>query len=110
MLLRGLNYMKARDLILTNQSEFLKFLKSKFPLIHTSNIFFRDFHYGVMSFLTDHGMKFTYTEAEGVAKEIGADLEKNGIFKKIDHQSWKLNYPEFTLPRVEKVAVEKKPA
>lgn len=100
--------MNARDIILSNQSEFLKFLKSKFPLIHTSNIFFRDFHYGVMSFLDDHGMKIKYTEAEGVAREIGDELEKKEIFKKIDYQSWKLNYPEFTLPRVEKVAVEKK--
>ena len=99
--------MKANDLILFNQSEFLKLLKSQFTLIHTSNIFFRDFHYGVMSFLGDHGMKVTYSKAESIARELGAELEKLGVFKKIDHQSWKLNYPEFTLPKVEKVAEKK---
>jgi hypothetical protein len=100
--------MNTRDLILTNQSEFLKFLKSKFTLIHTSNVFFRDFHYGVMSYLHDHGIKLQYREAEDLAREITIELEKREIFKKIDYQSWKLNYPEFTLPRVEKVVVEKK--
>ena len=73
--------MKARDLILTNQSEFLKYLKSKFTLIHTSNIFFRDFHYGVMSYLNDHNVKLKYSEAEDVAREIAVELENKGVFK-----------------------------
>ena len=99
--------MNGKDIILANQSEFLKFLKSKFTLIHTSNIFFRDFHYGVRWYLADHGAKLNYSEAEIVAKELVIEFEKKEIFKKIDHQSWKLNYAEFALPRVEKV-VEKK--
>lgn len=90
--------------LISNQTEFLKYLKSKFTLIHMSNFFFRDFHYGVMSYLEEHGKKMKYQEAEGVARELAALLEQNGIFKKIDHQSWLLNYPEFALPRVEKKA------
>ena len=73
-------------------------------MIHLSNFFFRDFHYGVMSFLNDHGIKVKYTESETIAQEIGTALEREGIFKKIDHQSWLLVYPEFALPRVEKKA------
>ena len=96
--------MKEADAIVSNQTEFLKYLKSKFTLIHQSNLFFRDFHYGVLSYLEDHGMKMTYTSAEKVAREVGLSFEKKGIFKKIDHQSWLLNYPEFTLQRVEKKA------
>ena len=96
--------MKEVDLIVSHQTEFLKYLKSKFTLIHMSNFFFRDFHYGIMSYLNDHGMKMKYAEAEKVAHEAAAALEKNGIFKKLDHQSWLLNYPEFALPRVEKKA------
>lgn len=99
--------MNEADVIINNQSEFLKYLKSKFTLIHTSNIFFRDFHYGVMSYLADHGKKLRYQDAEKVAGEVAVTFEKNGILTKIDFQSWKLNYPEFGLPRVEKV-VEKK--
>ena len=69
-----------------------------------SNLFFRDLHYGVMSYLEEHGMKLRYQDAENVAREVGDAFEKEGIFKRIDHQSWLLNYPEFTLPRVEKKA------
>ncbi|MBI1803133.1 MAG: hypothetical protein HY033_00155 [Ignavibacteriae bacterium] len=96
--------MKETQIIVNNQTEFLKYLKEKFPLIHMSNVFFRDFHYGVMSYLQDHGMKLKYNDGEKVAREAGEAFEKNGIFRKIDHQSWLLNYPEFALPRVEKKA------
>ncbi len=96
--------MKESQTIVHNQTEFLKYLKSKFPLIHMSNLFFRDLHYGVMSYLQEHGMKLKYQDAENVAREVGDAFEKEGIFKRIDHQSWLLNYPEFTLPRVEKKA------
>ena len=41
---------------------------------------------------------------EKIAREFGLEFEKDGTFKKIDHQSWLLNYPEFALPRVEKKA------
>ena len=96
--------MKEAESILANQSEFLKYLKSKFPMIHMSNVFFRDFHYGVMSYLAQKGIKRKYYDAEKIAREAGAGLEQKGIFKKIDHQSWLLNYPEFALPRTEKKA------
>ena len=94
--------MKEVDAIINNTTEFLRYLKSKFTLIHMSNFFFRDFHYGVMSYLKEHGMNVKYNEAETIAREVGVALEKNGIFKKVDHQSWLLNYPEFALPRIEK--------
>ena len=96
--------MKETDTIVARQIEFLKYLKSKFTLIHMSNIFFRDLHYGVMSYLAEHGKKLHYRESEKVAREVAAKFEAGGIFKKIDHQSWLLTYPEFTLPRVEKKA------
>ena len=96
--------MKEADAIISRQAEFLKYLKSKFTLIHMSNFFFRDFHYGVMAYLEEHGMKMKYQDAEKVAHEVAAKLESGGIFKRIDHQSWLLMYPEFALPRVEKKA------
>jgi len=96
--------MKEVDFIVKNQTEFLKYLKSKFTMIHMSNFFFRDFHYSVMLYLADHGMKLKYFDAEKVAQQVGAAFEKSGIFKRIDHQSWLVNYPEFALPRVEKKA------
>jgi hypothetical protein len=94
--------MKEADLIVTNAAEFLKFLKSRFTLIHASNFFFRDFHYGVMAYLRERRVKLTYAEAEDVARRVGASFEQKGLFKRIDHQSWRLEYPEFALPKVEK--------
>jgi hypothetical protein len=96
--------MKETEFILSNQSEFMRHLKSKFPVIHNSNFFFRDFHYGIISFFKKHNMKSTYRFTEVIAQEIGATFEKNGTFKRIDHQSWLVNYPEFALPRPEKKA------
>jgi hypothetical protein len=96
--------MKEIETITNHTDEFLKFLKTKFTLIHQSNIFFRDLHFGVIAYLESKGKRIKYTIGEQIAKEIASDLEKKGIFKKIDHQSWLLNYPEFALPRTEKKA------
>lgn len=94
--------MKEVEFIINHKTEFMKFLKSKFPLIHNSNLFFRDFHYGIMWYLQEHSLNRRYQEAENIAKEVGKAFEQSGIFKKIDYQTWVLNYPEFALPRVEK--------
>ena len=96
--------MKEADGILANVNEFLKFLRSKFTLIHMSNLFFRDLHYGVMSYLADHGAKMNYKPAEDVTREVAGALERQGILKRIDAQSFLLNYPEFALPKIEKKA------
>ncbi len=96
--------MKEIETITHNTDEFLKFLKKKFTLIHQSNVFFRDLHYGVIGYLESKGKRIKYSVGEQIAKEIASDLEKKGIFKRIDHQSWELNYPEFALPRNEKKA------
>jgi hypothetical protein len=82
--------------------EFLAFLKTKFQLVHNSNFFFRDLHYGVMAYLASKGKHAGYTRSEKLAREIAGGLEREGIFKKIDHQSWCVNYPEFALPRADK--------
>lgn len=98
--------MKETEFILNNQTDFLIFLKSRFTIIHNSNFFFRDFHYGIMAFLKEHNMKNTYQLSEVIAKETGLAFEKNGIFKRIDHQSWVVNYPDFALPRQDKKAAQ----
>jgi len=96
--------MNEFEFVANHKTEFLKYLKSKFPIYHMSNVFFRDFHFGVMSYLKEHGKRVMYPEGERIARQFGLELEKEGTFKKIDHQSWLLNYPEFALPRVEKRA------
>ncbi len=101
---------KARTYILENQKEVLTFLKSKFPLYHLSNFFFRDLQYGIQMFLERKaGMNVKYSKAESIAKAFAAQLERDKIFIRIDQQSWAVNYPEFKTPVV-KPAVAAKPA
>ena len=90
------------EYILNNKPDFMKYLKSRFKMIHNSNFFFRDFHYGVLFYLQEHGIKKNYQIAEKIARGICESFELQGIFKKIDHQTWTLNYPEFALPRINK--------
>jgi hypothetical protein len=91
-------------LIVDNQKDFLKYLKSKFPLYHLSNIFFRDLHYGVMNYLMAYKKKLRYYDAEAVARAVATKFEKSGIFKRVDNQTWLLIYPEFQLPRMKKAS------
>ena len=93
---------KNIDLIVNNLEEYLTFIKSKFTFIHNSNFFFRDFHYATKMFLEEHSIKTSYQKAEIMARAISLILEQQNIFKRIDHQSWMLNYPKFALPKVEK--------
>jgi hypothetical protein len=91
-------------LVVENQKDFLKYLKSKFPLYHLSNVFFRDLHYGVMSYLMAYKKKLKYYDAEEVTRGVIAEFEKAGLLKKVDHQTWLLVYPEFQLPRIKKAS------
>ncbi len=88
--------MKKSATIFNNQVEFIHFLKSKFPLYHMSNIFFRDIHYGVMEYLNNKKIHVAYTEAEGIAREVAQSFEKQNILRKVNSQGWVLHYPEFT--------------
>ncbi len=88
------------EYIVNNKAEFLQYLKSKFPLIHESNFFFRDLHYGLMSYVEEKlNKKLGYLEAEKITQAVATELEKQGILKRMDSRTWLLNYPEFALPR-----------
>lgn len=92
-----------------NKKEFLTFLKSKYKVYHLSNIFFRDVHYAVRSYLEWKGMKMSYPEAEEVALRLVSALEAENILTKIDGSAYLLKYPEFKKPAV-KPAAPAKPA
>ncbi len=84
-----LNTLKNNDEIL------LRFLKAKFPVFHNSNIFFRDFQYGIRSFLEKKDIIVTYKESEKLANDIAEHFTGKGIFQRVNNQGWKVNYPEF---------------
>ncbi len=98
--------MTMNEIIANHKTEFLHFLKAKFSLFNNSNIFFRDFHFGLIAYLQSvKSKKLHYTDSEKLAQDLAIEFEKSGLFSKVDHQSWRLNYPEFALPKVEKKAV-----
>lgn len=90
------------NLISNDYKIFLQFLKAKYPMFHNSNFFFRDLQFGIVKFLENKGIKIRFGEAEILAKKLGALLEQEGIFKKVNQNGWRLNYPEFVMPVPEK--------
>jgi hypothetical protein len=87
--------MKQTVTVLNNQVEFLHFLKSKYPMFHLSNFFFRDLQYGLMEYLPKKRVAVNYAIAEMVAKEVAASFEKQNIFRRVNQQGWVVYYPEF---------------
>ena len=87
------------ELITSNHIDFLNFLRTKFPLFHLSNVFFRDIHYGVRFYLENKGKKANYQEAEHIAKAVAEYLEQQKILRKLDHQTWVVNYPNFKVKK-----------
>jgi hypothetical protein len=97
---------KKFNTILSNQDALLAFLKSKFKLYHQSNIFFRDLHYGVWELLEQHGISLTYGKSEDLAREVIASLEEKKILRRLDGQTWLLNYPQFRLMPGKKIQIK----
>jgi hypothetical protein len=102
--------MKALELVLNNSHDMLDYLKSRFPVFHLSNIFFRDVHYGVMAFLKEKGTKVTYPAGEKIATALMEKLERERIVVKLDHQTWAVRHEKFKTPVTKQPAPSAKPA
>ncbi len=90
--------MKAQEYLLNNSKEFLAFLRTRVPVFHLSNIFFRDVHFSVIAFLEAQGMRVAYTSAERLAYRLIEKLEKEKILGPIDRQTWVVLYPDYRTP------------
>ncbi len=88
-------YQSNLELLKNNDEELLNYLKAKFPVFHNSNFFFRDFQYGIRSFLEKKEIKASYQMAEKLAEEMAKHYEGKNLFVKINHQTWKINKTEF---------------
>jgi hypothetical protein len=95
--------------LIGNKEELLRYLKSRTHAYHLSNLFFRDFHYAILSFAESKGRKLSYGDAEVLAGLFITSLEQSGILKPVKPGSWMLNYPEFKKVS-EKPAAPTKPA
>jgi len=83
------------QLLKNNDEELLNYLKAKFPIFHNSNFFFRDFQYGIRSFLEKKEIKASYQMAEKLAEEMAKHFESKNQFVRINDQAWKINKQEF---------------
>ena len=95
--------------MIENKEELLRHLKRRTHAYHLSNLFFRDFHYAILSFAETKGQKVSYGVAEELAGLFIASLEELGILKPVKLGSWMLNYPEFKKVS-EKAAAPAKPS
>ncbi len=88
-------YESNLQLLKSNDEELLNYLKAKFPVFHNSNIFFRDFQYGIRTFLEKKEIKASYQMAEKLAEEMAEHYEEKNLFVKINNQAWKINKQDF---------------
>jgi hypothetical protein len=102
--------MKAQEYLLAHSTEFLSFLRTKIPVYHLSNIFYRDVFYIVIAFLAERGMKTRPGDAEGLARAWIEKLVRERILGPIDAQTWVVQYPEFRTPVRKVAAAPAKPA
>ncbi|HAL57412.1 MAG TPA: hypothetical protein DCP63_13325 [Bacteroidetes bacterium] len=97
-------------LLVDGTKEILNYLRSKYRLYHLSNVFFRDIHYGLLSYLEVKGMKSSYAEAEHLTLMWISACEHSGVFKRVEGGAWMLNYPDFKKPAVKPAAPAKSAA
>jgi hypothetical protein len=82
----------------TDPRRFLDFLrKNRYAVYHRSNLFLRDFQYGLWRYLKENRTKISYAEMEKVAREVIDAWEQQGTIRRIDHQSFELNMPEYVM-------------
>jgi hypothetical protein len=86
---------KHFELLKLKEESFLAYLKAKFPMFHNSNFFYRDFQYGIRSFMEKKDITINYAEADRLAQTLSKYFEDKGIFIRVNHTGWKVNYPAF---------------
>ena len=102
--------MKAQEYLLAHSTEFLSFLRTKIPVFHLSNIFYRDVYYMVIAFLAERGIKTKSADAEDLARVLIEKLVRERILGPIDAQTWVVQYPEFRTPVRKAAAAPARPA
>ncbi len=90
---------KMFESILKDEKIVMNYLKSRYPLFHRSNVFFRDIQFGLKHFLENRNIYITYTENEQLAQRFIQHLESKSILKKISENIYLLNYPEFVFQK-----------
>ena len=72
-------YQTYLQLLKNNETELLNYLRAKFPFFHNSNFFFRDFQYGIRSFLEKKEIKASYQIPYQLVAKVLQNLVKSDI-------------------------------
>jgi len=97
--------------IISNPLAFLHFMQdNKYPVIHDSNLFFRDIEFAIAKWITAKTGKTVeyFGSVEKMAREACAGMERAGILKSVSRNAYLLNAKEFIIQRP--VKEEPKPA
>ena len=74
--------------------------RTRKPVFHRSNVFFRDIQYAVRDYFdTVEREPVSLPEAERMAREIVEDYTERGLFRKVNNQAYRLEYPEWITPK-----------
>lgn len=87
--------MKEIDFVVQHKAQFLGYFRSKFPIFHNSNVFYRDLRYALKYFLISGSFRLSDAELEDVLVALIKVLVSDGTLKSISSGVWCLNYPEF---------------
>jgi hypothetical protein len=87
---------------------FMNFFKSRYPVIHNSNIFIRDLQYAIFHYFELKGIKLRFKHCEQLSNEFIKLCEEKDVFRKINKIGWKLNYPDFITGAAHKFEIENK--
>ena len=91
--------MRRYEELIGTDTEFLAYLRSKFPMYHLCTFFFRDVQFGVADLLRGKGVVVRGDQAEKVARVYVERFEKARLFIPIDRQTWAVNVPDFRTPQ-----------
>jgi len=82
-------------------TDLLDFMRSTgFPVFHLSNIFYRDFQYGVRDYYrAKEGIDVGTRKADEIAQSVVADMEQRNILTPHSRNTWILNNERYLLPR-----------
>ncbi len=94
-------------IVLENKTEVFEFLRKRYPMIHASNVFYRDLLYGLQAYLASKGVTVRGRNLEGYVQNFIDAMVHEGTFHPFDHQTWTLNYPEFRTPAIPKTTPAK---
>ena len=67
---QGTGSVPLPEYIRKNHKEVLQYLKSRFPMYHQSNFFFRDVQYGIQAMFREKGSKVRSGVAEKLARDF----------------------------------------